>query len=95
MSNLGREFSNKTVCVKVHSVADIAKLKMHIHSMIFEDVSIVNSKLYHGVYHDWLTKGYELSIGKINEQVEVLSDELFKDYVTVECDEFIENLKEW
>lgn len=95
MRNLGREFSDKKVCVKVRNVEDIEKLMKIINSDLFEDVSIVNSKLYHGVYYDWISKGIELSIGKINDQVEVLSDGLFKNYEKVECDEFIENLKEW
>ena len=93
--NLGREFTNKKVCVKVHNTEDILKLNRYIHEWLFEDVSIVIDKLYHGVYDYWFKEGYELSIGKVDEQVEVLDDLRFKNYETVECHEFIENLKRW
>lgn len=93
--NLGREFTNKKVCIKVHGAEDILKLNRYIHEWLFEDVSIVIDKLYNGVYDYWFKEGYELSIGKIDEQVEVLDDSRFKNYETVECHEFIENLKRW
>lgn len=93
--NLGKEFENKKVCIKIHSVKDIVDLKFYIHEWLFEDISVLNSKLYHGIYDKWIQKGYELSIGKINDQVEVLDDSRFKNYRMVECDEFIENLKRW
>lgn len=93
--NLGREFSGKKICVKVGDVEQIERLIKIINEWLFEDVSVVKSKLYHGVYDYWFKQGYELSIGKINDQVEVLDDSRFKNYTTVKCNEFITNLKEW
>ena len=93
--NLGKEFSDRKICIKVNNTEDILKLKRYIYEWLFEDVSIVMDKLYHGVYDYWFKQGYKLSIGKINDQVEVLDDLRFKNYKTVKCDEFIENLKEW
>lgn len=93
--NLGREFSQGKVCVKVSNVDQIETLAKIIHEWLFEDVHVVYSKLYHGVYSKWLKDGYELSIGLVGNLVEVLSDEVFKEYEQVGCDEFVENLKKY
>ena len=93
--NLGREFSKEKICIKVGDIEQIERLVKIINEWLFEDVSAVKSKLYHGVYDLWLKKGYKLSVGKINGQVEVLDDSVFKNYRIVGCNEFINNLKEW
>lgn len=48
--NLGKEFSNKKVCVKVKNVNQIDTLEKVINNWLFEDTHVINSKLNHGVY---------------------------------------------
>lgn len=94
--NLGGEFSQGKVCIKISNVNQIETLAKIIHEWLFEDVHVVYSKLYHGVYNKWLQDGHELSIGLIENLVQVLSDEVFEkhNYKQVGCDEFIVNVKE-
>lgn len=95
--NLGREFSNQKICIRVNDVDDVARLAVYLHDLLFEDVSLIKSRLYHGVYNAWFERGKELSIGKVNNQIELLSDGLLASlgYEAVECDEFIKNIKRW
>ena len=95
--NLGKEFSNQKIYIRVNDVDQVARLAVYLYDWLFEDVSIIKSRLYHGVYNAWFERGSELSVGKVDNQVELLSDGVFESrgYKAVECDEFIENLKRW
>ena len=94
--NLGKEFSNKKICVKFNDINQIDTLEKVIRNWLFEDTHIINSKLNHGVYSKWLREGYELSVGITDDWAEVMTDEWFKDhgYKQVGYEEFIQNLRE-
>lgn len=97
MMDLGRAFDDKKLAVQVKSVEDIEELQSLVHEYLFEDTSIVVSKLYHGVYAEFFKKGYGLAIGLTGGQVEVLLIDWFMahDYTIVGKHEFINNKKEW
>lgn len=94
MRDLGREFQDKKICVKVKNVNEIDMLQKFINKKLFEDTTILKSKLCHLVYEKWFQKGYNLAVGKINEQVEVITVSRFieegVEIVTIE--EFVENV---
>lgn len=95
--NLGREFQDKKICVKVKNVNEIDMLQKFINKKLFEDTTILKSKSCHLVYEKWFQKGYNLAVGKINEQVEVITVSRFieegVEIVTIE--EFVENVNKF
>jgi len=95
VKDLGREFSKKKVAIKISRVDEIDMLQKFINERLFEDTSILYSQSYHGVYDRWIQKGYNLAVGMINEQVEVLTVERFVQdgFEIVSVEEFVDNVK--
>ena len=96
MRNLGKDFSEKKICVKVENIGQINNLSDVVNNWLFEDTHVIISKMYHGVYGDLFRKGYELSMGITDGYAEILSDNYFKEngYEQVSYKEFIQNLRE-
>ena len=42
--NLGKEFSNQNICIRVNDVDDVARLAVYLHDWLFEDVSLIKSR---------------------------------------------------
>ncbi len=95
--DLGKEFQDKKICIKVKNVSEINMLQKFINKKLFEDTTILKSKSCHLVYEKWFQKGYNLAVGKINEQVEVITVSRFieegSEIVSVE--EFVENVNKF
>lgn len=97
MRDLGREFQDKKICVKVKNVNEIDMLQKFINKKLFEDTTILKSKSCHLVYEKWFQKGYNLAVGKINEQVEVITVSRFieEGFEIVAIDKFVESVNEF
>ena len=97
MRDLGREFQDKKICVKVKNVNEIDMLQKFINKKLFEDTTILKSKSCHLVYGKWFQKGYNLAVGKINEQVEVITVSRFieEGFEIVAIDKFVESVNEF
>lgn len=95
--NLGKDFQEKKICIEVKNVNEIDMLQKFINETLFEDTTILKSKSYHLVYDKWFQKGYDLAVGMINEQVEVLDVWRFvKDgFEVVSVEEFVESVKQF
>ena len=73
----GYMFSNRKIAVILRDVEEIDEAWRFISKELYEDTSLVNAKLRHGVYDKWLKGNHMLAIGVTYGMCEVLSTDYF------------------
>lgn len=88
-----RKFSNKQLAIIINNITELKESLKIINNKWYEDVSLVDSKLYHGVYNN-IFKEYKLAIGLTDGYCELLAQEYFlkHNYELCSYDDFVKNL---